>query len=77
MSDIDRLGPIFTARHHSRCDACDNPIMPGDDARACPPGGWIHADCDPPEPVAARPSAPACGQCFQIRASNGVCGCDS
>jgi hypothetical protein len=44
VSDLDQLGPIFTARHHSRCDAC---------ARACPPGGWIHADCDPPEPVLA------------------------
>ena len=69
----------LTARFRSRCAACDNPIEPGTDARASGDGGWLHADCDAPEPAdarAPRPTAPACGLCFQVPAANGVCGCD-
>jgi hypothetical protein len=38
------LGPIFTATYESECESCDEPIVPGEDARADGRGGWIHAD---------------------------------
>lgn len=70
---------VFVARFTSRCAGCDEPIEPGDDARAST-SGWVHADCDPPEPAPARaprPTEPPCDRCFQIPAANGACGCDS
>lgn len=74
------MADVFTARFRSRCADCDETIEPGTDARASGHGGWVHADCDPPEPTEVRPerpAAPACGRCFQLPAANGVCGCDS
>lgn len=38
------LGPIFTATYETECEACEDPIVPGEDARADGHGGWIHAD---------------------------------
>lgn len=68
------LGPIFTASYETECESCDEPIRPGEDARADGQGGWIHADtmC---EKVAAkghpqlltRRDTP-CTRCFTIHA---------
>jgi hypothetical protein len=38
------LGPIFTATYETECGSCEDPIVPGEDARADGRGGWIHAD---------------------------------
>ena len=38
------LGPIFTATYESECESCEEPILPGENARADGCGGWIHAD---------------------------------
>ena len=75
----EEIGSVFVARFTTRCASCEEPIEPGDDARASGHGGWIHADCDPPEPVEVRtrrPDRPACTRCFMVPAANGVCGCD-
>lgn len=75
----EHVGPVFTARHRTRCAACDEPIEPGQDARASGDGGWIHADDDYEPAVETRtrrPDRPVCTRCFMVPASNGVCGCD-
>lgn len=41
---ISGLGPVFTANHETECESCDEPIVPGEYARADGRGGWIHAD---------------------------------
>jgi hypothetical protein len=38
------FGPVFTATYETECASCDDPIGPGEDARADGRGGWIHAD---------------------------------
>lgn len=77
----DRLGSVFTAQYLTDCSGCDEPICPGEDARSDGEGGWVHADdqCErvvTGAPHRNRPVMPCVG-CFQIPASNGVCGCDS
>lgn len=78
----DRLGRVFTAEYQSHCEACDDPIVPGEDCRSDGYGGWIHADdgCERAatgSPHRDRPASIACTRCFQIPASNGACGCDT
>jgi hypothetical protein len=38
------FGPVFTAEYRTECESCEDPIEPGEDARADGCGGWIHAD---------------------------------
>jgi hypothetical protein len=52
-SPRDKFGPIFTATFDTECESCEDPIVPGEDARADGRGGWIHAD-DQCEKVASR-----------------------
>jgi len=68
------LGPIFTATYESDCGSCDDPIVPGEDARSDGHGGWIHAD-DQCEKVALAlrptrypPRQIACLDCFTYHA---------
>lgn len=75
MSD---LGPVFMAQYDGRCIACDYPIVPGEDIRACDEG-YVHADdqCERAvtgEPHRGRPLLP-CVECFQVPSVSGSCGC--
>lgn len=66
------LGPVFTATYESECTSCDEPIAPGEDARADGSGGWIHADtmCEKAaeqprrNPALAVLGKGACSRCF-------------
>lgn len=42
--DAPRLGPVFTSRFDSECDACDGAIYSGTSIRAWPGYGYIHAN---------------------------------
>lgn len=42
--DTPKLGPIFTSRFDGECDACDGAIWAGQNIRAWPGQGYIHAD---------------------------------
>ena len=69
---IQGLGPIFTATYESDCTSCDDPIVPGEDARADGHGGWIHADdqceriatAERPTRTPGRPGMPMCPRCW-------------
>lgn len=82
-----KLGPVFTAQYLTDCAGCDEPIVPGEDARAvgdtCE---WVHADdqCERVVTAARRGGRVVmaqdeyvCPVCFQERAVNGACGCDA
>lgn len=80
MSEYDRLGAVFTAEYEGSCSGCEDPVVPGEDVRADGQGGYVHADdqCERAvagAPVRSRPAEISCSRCFQLRASNGSCGC--
>jgi len=41
---VGGFGPVFTAMYESECPSCDETILPGEDIRAWPGHGYIHAD---------------------------------
>lgn len=71
------LGPIFTAEYESECSACQDPILPGEDARSDGTGQWIHADdqCEAVAMVTRRPARAVmspCPLCFTYHAGECV-----
>jgi hypothetical protein len=68
------LGPIFTATYETDCESCDDPIVPGEDARANGVGSWIHADdqCEAIATALRSTRTPSrqipCSRCFTYHA---------
>lgn len=60
----------FTAQYRSDCDACDDPIRPGDEIERNASGEYVHTDC----PGDNRPPADTCGRCWTELPASGVCG---
>ncbi len=56
-------GPIIQARHRGHCDACEQPIQPGDPIARCLDDIWRHTHCISLQPTHRRYpiSAHKCG----------------
>jgi hypothetical protein len=70
----------FEARYHSRCEACDGHITPGDDVKwdgDLDGGRVIHVDCDAPVVDFNRPSPAPCPKCHVVPAQTGDCWCET
>lgn len=84
------MSATFTAQHAGRCGNCGDLFAPGDEVfyvegdtliafECCGTAEPEHATSDAAQKIEVMPRGKTardrCGTCFQIPATNGVCGC--
>jgi hypothetical protein len=64
---------MITAMYHGQCEACDEPIKPGQQIqRTFNERRYAHVECPEPAPAVKRP---VCSSCFQEVSVSGSCAC--